>query len=199
MEDKHLRLTNFFFEIGTLRKLLRSHRQTLLTDDLSDNIASHTFRVAMIGYFLAQEEGADAGKVVMMCLSHDLEEVRSGDQNWLHKRYVKVFEAEIAKDQLSGLPGSDEILKLKEEYNTRETKEAKIAKDADLIDQLLLLKEYSWNGNREAEKWIRKKITGEDPGGPNDMSTPFTKSVAQKVLEVDPTDWNEGLFVSKGR
>lgn len=199
MEDKHLRLTNFFFEIGTLRKLLRSHRQTLLTDDLSDNIASHTFRVAMIGYFLAQEEGADAGKVVMMCLSHDLEEVRSGDQNWLHKRYVKVFEAEIAKDQLSGLPGSDEILKLKEEYSTRETKEAKIAKDADLIDQLLLLKEYSWNGNREAEKWIRKKITGEDPGGPNDMSTPFTKSVAQKVLEVDPTDWNEGLFVSKGR
>lgn len=194
-----MRLTNFFFEIGTLRKLLRSHRQTLLTDDLSDNIASHTFRVAMIGYFLAQEEGADAGKVVMMCLSHDLEEVRSGDQNWLHKRYVKVFEAEIAKDQLSGLPGSDEILKLKEEYSTRETKEAKIAKDADLIDQLLLLKEYSWNGNREAEKWIRKKITGEDPGGPNDMSTPFTKSVAQKVLEVDPTDWNEGLFVSKGR
>lgn len=31
------KLAGFFYEIGTLRKIARSHRQGLLTDDLSDN------------------------------------------------------------------------------------------------------------------------------------------------------------------
>jgi len=44
----------FFLEVGSLRKLARSHRQTLLTDDLSDNIASHSYRVVVIAYMLAQ-------------------------------------------------------------------------------------------------------------------------------------------------
>lgn len=26
-----------------------------------------------------------------MCLAHDIAEVRSNDQNWVHKKYVKVF------------------------------------------------------------------------------------------------------------
>lgn len=53
------KLISFFFEIGTLRKILRSYRQTLLTDDLSDNIASHSYRVSMIGWFLAMAEKPD--------------------------------------------------------------------------------------------------------------------------------------------
>src|SRR3989304_1489360 len=67
-------LASFFFELGTLRKILRSHRQTLLTDDLSDNIASHSFRVTLIGWFLAKLEQADPYKVLLMCLFHDFSE-----------------------------------------------------------------------------------------------------------------------------
>ncbi len=67
-------ITKFFYEMGTLRKIARSHRQSLLTDDLSDNIASHTFRVCMIGMMLAQVEKADVSKVVLMCLLHDISE-----------------------------------------------------------------------------------------------------------------------------
>jgi len=33
--NKNKRITNFLFEIGTMRKLLRMHRQNLLTDDMS--------------------------------------------------------------------------------------------------------------------------------------------------------------------
>jgi len=65
-------LVSFFFEMGTLRKIARSHRQTLLTDDLSDNIASHSFRSTIIGYFLAKEIGVDSDKVMKMCLIHDI-------------------------------------------------------------------------------------------------------------------------------
>ena len=43
---------------------------------------------------------------------------------------------------------------LAKEYIERKTKEAKLAKDADLIDQILLLREYEWMGNKEATKGI---------------------------------------------
>lgn len=49
MQNKDLRLADFLFELGTMRKVLRMHRQTLLTDDMSDNIATHSLRVTMIG------------------------------------------------------------------------------------------------------------------------------------------------------
>src|SRR3990167_9352769 len=110
-------VTKFFYEIGTLRKIARTHRQTLLTDDLSDNIASHTFRVCIIGMILAQLEKADISKVVLMCLLHDVSESRSGDQNWVHKKYVKVYEDEIIQSQIKPLPNSQELLNVINEYN----------------------------------------------------------------------------------
>ncbi|MEW5805388.1 MAG: HD domain-containing protein, partial [Patescibacteria group bacterium] len=148
------KLTQFFYEIGALRKTLRAHQQTLLVNDPSDNIAAHSFRVAVIGYFLAKALKADADKVIKMCLIHDLEEARSGDQNWVNKKYVKVYEEEIREEQLNGLIGAEELKKISQEYQERKTKEAKIAKDADLLDQILLLKEYEHQGNKEASNWL---------------------------------------------
>lgn len=187
-------LANFFFEIGTLRKIARSHRQTLLTDDLSDNIASHSFRVTVIGLFLARLAKADSGKVVNMCLLHDVGESRGGDQNWIHKRYVKVYEDEITKDQLGPLPFSDELMGLDHEYQERKTLEAKLAKDADLLDQILLLKEYEHAGNQEATTWLKQdnhlKL----------LKTAIARNVAKEILKQIPSDWwYKGLWTSKRR
>ncbi|HEU5114744.1 MAG TPA: HD domain-containing protein, partial [Candidatus Paceibacterota bacterium] len=137
------RIAAFLFEIGTMRKLPRMHRQTLLTDDMSDNIATHSYRVAMIGWFLAKMEGVDPYKVLAMCMIHDLAEIRSGDHNWIHKRYVKIFEDEIRKEQLGTLPYPDLDI-IAAEYAERKSAESVVAKDADLLDQILLLKEYVW-------------------------------------------------------
>ena len=117
--EKHERIADFLFEIGTMRKLMRMHRQTLLTDDASDNIASHSYRVSFIGWYLAKEENADLYKTVMMCLLHDVAEARSGDHNWIHKKYVKVFGEEITKEQLGTLPYPD-FEELVNEYDKRE-------------------------------------------------------------------------------
>lgn len=176
-------LANFFFEIGTLRKVARSHRQTLLTDDLSDNIASHSFRVTVIGLFLAKLAKADSGKVVKMCLLHDVGESRSGDQNWIHKRYVKVYEDEITKEQLGPLPFSDELMELDHEYQERKTLEAKLAKDADLLDQILLLKEYAHVGNHEAEAWLQNNAQEKM------LQTSFAKKLARKISHQSPNEW----------
>jgi putative hydrolase of HD superfamily len=195
-------LTSFLFEIGNLRKVIRAHQQALLSFDLSDTIASHSYRVALIGYFLAKELKANSDKVVKMCLLHDLEETRSSDHNWVHKRYVKVFEEEIRNDQLKNLPQSGELLKLSQEYQNRKTLESKIAKDADLLDEILLLREYAWQGNKEAADWLigkRKKGTKGKSTHQKMLFTKLAKDVAREAKRQAPSLWWKNLWTPKNR
>lgn len=199
MKDKQLeKLTSLFFEIGTLRKIPRSHQQTLLSQDLSDNIASHSFRTALIGYFLTENLEADSDKVTKMCLLHDLEEVRTGDQNWLHKSYVKSFEGEVREDQVEGLENVEEFEKLSQEYDERETLEAKIAKDADCLDQLMLLKEYAWQGNEEAKEWLHLD-KDEKNEQEKRLHTDLAQQLAREVKQQKPSSWWRDSWSSEGR
>lgn len=187
------KLAGFLYELGSLRKVVRAHRQSLLTDDLSDNIASHSFRVTAIAYFLAKAEKADVEKTLTMALFHDMEETRSGDKNWVHKRYVKVFEKEIRDDQLDGLMGGNDLGRVCEEYDERESLEAKLAKDADLLDQILLINEYVWRGNREAEEWRE---------GDSHKKLLWSKTAINLAIEIHktkPSDWWRKLATEKRR
>ncbi len=179
---KMKQLANFLFEIGTLRKISRSHQQ-FLASDLSDNIASHSYRVSMIGMFLAEQEKADIKKVLMMCVTHDTSETRSGDQNWVHKKYLKVYEDEIIDSQFSFLPKNSEIKKFIKEYHERKTLEAKIAKDADLIDQILLLKEYAHAGSKEAVSWLKGKAQFKL------IQTRSAIKLAKQIYSTSPSEW----------
>ncbi len=198
MDHEHLRLADFLFELGTMRKVIRMHRQTLLTDDMSDNISTHSYRVTMIGWLLAQREGADPYKVVMMCLLHDLGEVRSNDHNWVNKRYTKVFDGEIIEEQLGSLP-FPELRELALEYEARETKEAIIAKDADLLDQVLLLKEYEWQGNREAAVWLHGKGGSEGNAQLKKLRLDSSKELGAAIYARNPSDWWNTLWTSENR
>lgn len=185
-----------------MRKLLRMHRQTLLTDDLSDNISSHSYRVAIIAWILAYQEKVDPSKVLMMALLHDLKEVRSGDHNWVHKKYVKIFEDEITEDQLGPLPHG-ELKEMVAEYEKRESKESHVVKDADLLDEMLLLREYEWQGNHEARKWLHDKKGQESPYGDNMqlkmLKTESAKELGKIILEACPSDWWENVWTPKNR
>jgi putative hydrolase of HD superfamily len=84
-------IVNFLFEVGILKKIPRSGYQFLGTG--GESIADHSFRVAIIAYLLAKREPeADAQKAVLMSLFHDLPEARTGDHNYVNKRYVVVNE-----------------------------------------------------------------------------------------------------------
>lgn len=191
--DNSRKLVNFLFEAGTLRKTMRSHRQALLTDDLSDNIAAHSYRVTLIGALLARLEGGNRERVMLMCLLHDLEETRSGDQNWVHRKYVRTYEPEIARDQLAALPGAADWLKLDKEFSARQTLESKLAKDADLLDQVFILCEYAWQGNKEAQLWL--------DGGEQEkrMFTKTAKKLAKRARTQRPSDWWDNYWSAKRR
>ncbi len=193
------KIVDFLYEVGSLRRIPRSHRQTLMVNDNADNIASHSFRVAIMGFLLAKMEGVDPYKVSAMCLMHDLGEIRSGDQNWLHKRYVKVFEDEIVEDQLGGLPFQD-LKEITTEYHARESREAIVAKDADLLDQVLLLKEYEHQGNKEATLWLYGKNDDESENKQLLMlRTESAKKIGKNILSMSPSEWWKGVWTNKNR
>ncbi len=194
----NIKVANFLYEIGTMRKLMRVHRQVLLTDDMSDSIASHSYRVAMISWFLAKEEGADLYKTVMMALIHDMAEARSNDHNWVHKRYVKIFEEEIDEEQFGSLPYPD-LKELIDEYQKRESKEAVLAKEADSLDQILLLREYEWAGNKEADLWLysgpQKKIKRQLER----LKTKTARMLGEAIYTANPSDWWKHLSTGQNR
>ena len=174
------RSVQFLFEVGMLKRTPRTGYQFLGSG--GESVADHSFRTAVIGYVLAsQDPDADAGKVVQMCLFHDLPEARTGDHNYVNKRYVKANEEGALCDQVRGLPFGDEIIDLTQEFNTQDTLEARIAKDADQLDLILELKEQLDLGNSGARDWlsfaVQRLITGAGKG------------MAEEILKTDRSEW----------
>ncbi len=147
-----------------------------------ESVAEHSFRTAVIGYILAgQVDEADSQKTVLMCLFHDLAEARTGDHNYVNKRYNKIDEKAAVKDLVRNTFFRDEIENLINEFNQCESTEAMLAKDADQIDLIMELKQQQDLGNRYAAEWLyyaQKRLR-----------TSHGKEMVQKILETDSTDW----------
>jgi putative hydrolase of HD superfamily len=119
-------IINFLFEAGMLKKIPRSGYQFLGTG--SESVAEHSFRVAIIAYVLARGESrADTQRTVLMSLFHDFHEARTGDHNYVNKRYVTVDEHKARGDLAEKLPFGHEIMALTSEFNSEETIEAQLA------------------------------------------------------------------------
>jgi putative hydrolase of HD superfamily len=173
-------LINFLFEVGMLKKTPRTGYQFLGTG--KESVAEHTFRMTIIGYLLSlQDPKADAMKTTLMCLFHDLHEARTGDLNYVNKRYVQIDEDKAVQDLAQGLPFKDEILSLTREFTEGKSIEACISKDADQLDLILSLKEQLDLGNAYAREWLHYAVQR--------LQTGSAREMAQEILETDSTEW----------
>ncbi|MBN2396980.1 MAG: HD domain-containing protein, partial [Deltaproteobacteria bacterium] len=92
-------IANFLFEAGMLQKTPRSGFQFLGSGH--ESVAEHVLRTIFIGYTLCKlEPGVDEARVLKLCLIHDLPEARTGDMNYVNKKYVAVDETK-AVDELA--------------------------------------------------------------------------------------------------
>ncbi|MCP6718364.1 MAG: HD domain-containing protein [Patescibacteria group bacterium] len=177
MDDN--KITNFFFEIATLRRLTRSHRQMI--QEVSDNISDHSFRVAIIGMILANLEQCDENKVLKMCLFHDVAEARIGDANFINQQYIDAREEEAFKDQMQGLPISEKMIGIIKEREEQKTKEAVVSKDADLLDQMVLQQEYFYKDEKNRKIWQNHSEKS--------LKTESAKKLAKKIRQSNPFEW----------
>jgi putative hydrolase of HD superfamily len=116
----------------------------------------------------------------------------------VHKRYIKVFDDEINKDQLGSLP-FDDLFKFITEYEERESLESILAKDADMLDQILLLREYEWQGSKEAKLWLEGSPNDASPRHVDRLKTEEAKKLGQSMMERNPSDWWHGLSTNTNR
>jgi putative hydrolase of HD superfamily len=173
-------LVNFLFEVGMLKKTPRTGYQFLGSG--GESVAAHSFRTAIIGYTLSlHEPEADPMKTTLMCLFHDLHEARTGDHNYVNKRYVRVDEAKAIKDLAHGLPFGDEIVSLTREFNAGDSLEARLSRDADQLDLIMELKEQEELGNKYASEWLHYAVKR--------LQTESAKKMAQEILTTESTEW----------
>ena len=179
-------IANFLFEAGMLKRTPRSGFQFLGSG--AESVAEHIFRTTYIGYALGKlAKNIDVDKLVRICLFHDLPEARTGDLNYLNKKYVDADEKKAVNDLAETLPFGKELRDLIGEFIEGETEEAKLARDADQLEMILALKEYKDLGNRYADEWLEFSLKR--------LQTDTAKELARTILETDSSLW---WFSDKG-
>ena len=179
-------IANFLFEAGMLKRTPRSGFQFLGSG--AESVAEHIFRTTYVGYALGKmEQNVDVDRLIKMCLFHDLPEARTGDLNYVNKKYVVADEQKAVRDLTTTLPFGGELLEIINEYEEGKTAEAILARDADQLEMILALKEYKDIGNNYAEEWLGFSLKR--------LRTETAKELAKIILETDSSLW---WFSEKG-
>jgi 5'-deoxynucleotidase YfbR-like HD superfamily hydrolase len=173
-------LADFLFEVGMLKKTPRSGFQFLGSG--CESVAEHVLQTLYIGYVLCKLEPAvDELTVLRLCLVHDLPEARTGDMNYMNKKYVTVDEKKAIRELAEPLFFGGEIEAALEEFNGKETRESLLARDADQLALILQLKECGDLGNKYSQEWIRFAVRR--------LATENARKLAESILDTDSTNW----------
>lgn len=185
VSDEAEALAAFAYELGLLKRIRRTGWWHAGVDD-PESVAEHTMRVAQLAAIIAAEEGADPEHAAFLALWHDSQETRTGDLPPTLLTYMsKPDPRRITADQTAKLPErSREIIrKAVDEFEGRETPEARCAKDADRLDMLLQAIEYREIGVHRVDEWI-------DAARPN-LTTETGRRIADAALNLSPLHWRD--------
>jgi len=180
--SKIKKLANFLFETRILKHTPRACSY-YLKGPVKENIVEHLYFTTIIGWILAKLENVDENNVIKMCLIHDLVDTRGGPRNLIMKFYnplpneQKIIK-EISEDHnLEFIP----LENLFNEYFEHKTKEAIVAKDADILARMLLEKECLDLGNQKAKKWLEYSFKR--------LETKSGKELGKALIETDSDEW----------
>ncbi|MCP4629118.1 MAG: HD domain-containing protein [bacterium] len=174
------RIAHLLFEAKILKEIPRSGYQFLGVGQ--ESVAEHCFSTTFIGYVISQlESEIDALKLISMCLIHDLPEARVGDLNTVHKQYVTADETGALEDAVRGLDFGRNLKELMQEYNDGNSKEARLAHDADQLALILELKDLMDIGYKPPVSWIENVIKR--------VKTKTGQKIARAVMDTKRDDW----------
>ena len=157
--DKELKqLLDFFHLTGKLKAEKRRGWVDRGVEN-AESVSDHSFRFALMTMVFSKRQGLDVDKAVKMALVHDLPEAICGDiairiKEELQKmpNHEKQKTERAALDEIvSDLPEDlgKEMKELWEEFEAKETKEAKLLYELDRLEAIFQAIEYEKNGNFE--------------------------------------------------
>lgn len=173
-------IVNLLFKANILKKIPRSGYHFLGAG--KESVAEHSFCATFIAFVMAQmEPEVDTYRLIAMCLVHDLPEAKTGDLNYVQKQYVTANENKAVQNIVKSLPFGIKISELIKEFNERQTKESKLAHDADQLALILDLKTLSDVGYAPPKKWL--------PFALNRLETSIGREMAQSIMETEWDAW----------
>lgn len=160
MSPPSQRLTQQIDFIVAVDQLKQVFRQTRLIDDRRrENDAEHSWHLALMAVVLQEyaAEDVDLAKVLTMHLIHDLVEIDAGDTFAYDDagQSDKVERERVAAERIFGLLPADQrtsMLALWEEFEARQTAEARYAAALDRLHPVLL------NYHADGSAWQRHGI-----------------------------------------
>ncbi len=159
MAEKELENLVEFFHIAGKLKLEKRRGWIIKKVKEPESVSDHSFRLALLAMVFAERQGLDVCKAMKMALVHDLPEALCGDvavriQEELQQipnKEKEENEAKAFEEEIKLLPGgiAEEFRKLFDEFNKRESKEAKLVYELDRLEALFQATEYEKEGNFE--------------------------------------------------
>ena len=143
MDERLQRQLAFSLEIDKGKNVFR--QTSLSGHGRKENDAEHAWHMAIMAYLLREyaNEPVDIGKVMLMCLIHDIVEIDAGDTYAYDSERLKTQKAreDAAKERIFSLLPEDqreELVALFDEFEACETAEAKYAHAMDNLQPLIL-------------------------------------------------------------
>lgn len=179
MDERLKKQLDFALEIDKEKNIFR---QTHLSGHgRNENDAEHAWHMAIMAYLLKEysNEPVDIGKVMFMCLIHDIVEIDAGDTYAYDAENLKTQKAreDAAKERIfSILPEEqkDELIKLFDEFEEFKTAESKFAHAMDNLQPLIL------NNSNGGGDWREHGVTAEQVYGRQSK----TKLGSERLYEV---------------
>ena len=152
-------MLHLLLELGNLKKLPRTG-WLLRGVPYPESIADHSYRVALITLFLADElrskgVGIDVEKALKIALLHDVGEARITDVPKTAQYYLDKGRAEkkAVMELLLTSPRPREYFKLWREYEEELSTEGRLVKFADRLEMLIQAYEYEKAGFRDLDEF----------------------------------------------
>ncbi|MBI3559786.1 HD domain-containing protein [Candidatus Gottesmanbacteria bacterium] len=190
-------ITNLVYEAAVVKRMQRTGWQIL--GDNQEGVGEHTFMTAIIAYFLAKEvsgtrpgpalpagrleAGVNMETILTMAIFHDFHEARTGDLDKIASFYMTRDQGKANKDIFQGV--DDGLLATLEEYEKKESLEARIVYEANIVAFLVELKLLEEKGNTHAREWISGNIAR--------LRLPEAVALAQELARIDSHDWWKSL------
>ncbi len=164
MDERLRKQLDFALEIDKEKNIFR---QTHLSGHgRNENDAEHAWHMAIMAYLLREyaNEPVDIGRVMLMCLIHDIVEIDAGDTYAYDTEGLKTQKARenAAKERIFSLLPEDqkqELMQLFDEFEEFSTPESKFAHAMDNLQPLTL------NHSNGGGDWREHGVTAEQVYG----------------------------------